>query len=159
MLLATSISILSLMVNCCFVFSLWMNINPPCPSRKKTMTVANSVSFPFTWESVPMQTFSLKPAAVSRLIAFSTAFRMGISIGSPLNFLHLIKKEVFLRYRKTSELQRGTDYVRRGGREKALIDERIYRSIAENCPKTGSDTYLRSGPACSRCLCHLPVFL
>jgi hypothetical protein len=40
-----------------------------------------------------------------RLIACSTASRMGVSIGSPLNFLQRIKKEVFLRYRKTSDLQ------------------------------------------------------
>src|SRR5882762_1961958 len=110
MLLATSTNMRSLMLYFVFVFSLWMNMKPPCPSRKKTITVANSVSFPFTCESVPMQTLSLKPAAVSRLIAFSTAFMIGISIGSPLNFLHFIQKEVFLRYRKTSELQRGTDY-------------------------------------------------
>ena len=57
---------------------------------KETITVANSVSFPFTCESVPIQTFSLKPAAVSRLMAFSTALIIGRSMISPLNFLQRI---------------------------------------------------------------------
>src|SRR5690606_6394236 len=68
-----------------------MYMKPPLPSRTNTITVANSVVPPFTWESVPMQTLSLLPNAYSRAMVVDTSSRMGWRKGSPLNFFQVIK--------------------------------------------------------------------
>jgi hypothetical protein len=68
------------------------------------MTVANSVTFAFTWLSVPMQTFNFVFFSDSAIIACLTASLIGSAIVSPVNFLQIIIYFTSLNHLYTSNL-------------------------------------------------------